>query len=126
MDERNTARGKSKEFAISIVRIYQVLCKEKKEFVLSKQLLRSGTSIGANLTEAECAISKREFLAKVYISFKECAETKYWLELLHETDYLDKETFNAMVTKCEELRKMLSATTKTLKQQLSKSKEPIK
>jgi four helix bundle protein len=120
IEYENTARGKSKAFAISIIKIYQFLCKEKREFVLARQLLRSGTSIGANLTEAEYAISKKEFLAKVYISFKECAETKYWLELLHETGFLDNATFETTITKCEELLKMLSSTTKTLKQQLSK------
>jgi four helix bundle protein len=120
IEQDDTARAKSKAFAISIIKIYQSLCKEKREFVLSKQLLRSGTSIGANLTEAEHAISKKEFLAKVYISFKECAETKYWLELLHETNFLDNETFETTMKKCEELLKMLSSTTKTLKQQLSK------
>jgi four helix bundle protein len=118
--QENTAKEKSKKFVILIIGIYQSLCKEKKEFVLSKQLLRSGTSIGANLTEAECAISKKDFLAKVYISFKECAETKYWLELLHETEYLDSEIFETAMTKCKELLRMLSSTTKTLKQQLFK------
>jgi four helix bundle protein len=120
IEEENTARWKSKAFAISIIKIFQFLCKEKREFVLSKQLLRSGTSIGANLAEAEYAISKKEFLAKVYILFKECAETKYWLELLHETDFLDSKIFETTMIKCEELLKMLSSTTKTLKQQLSK------
>ena len=88
MDKSSTALHKSKTFAIRIVRLYQYLCSEKKEFVLSKQLLRSGTSIGANLAESECAISKKDFLAIIYIALKECAETLYWLELLQETDYL--------------------------------------
>jgi four helix bundle protein len=120
ISQENTARGKSREFAVSIIKVYQFLCKEKKEYVLSKQLLRSGTSIGANLAEAEYAISKKDFLAKIYISFKECAETKYWLELLYETDFLDQKTFKTLIKNCEELLKMLTATTKTLKQQLSK------
>ena len=77
-----TAKYKSKRFAVRIIKLYQYLCEEKHEYVISKQLLRSGTSIGANLAEAECAISRKEFLAKVYIALKECAETKYWLELL--------------------------------------------
>ena len=105
---------KSKSFAIRIIRLYRYLCDDKKEFVLSKQLLRSGTSIGANLAEAECAISKKDFLSKVYISLKECMETKYWLELLYETDYLSEEEFQSIYSDCEELRKMLSSTTKTL------------
>ena len=89
------------------------------EYVLSKQLLRSGTSIGANLAEAECAISRKDFLAKVYIALKECAETKYWIELLRETDYLTEEQFRSIWNDCEEIRKMLSSTTKTVNSTLN-------
>lgn len=102
-----TARYKSKRFAVRIVKLYNYLCEDKREYVLSKQLLRSGTSIGANLAEAECAISRRDFLAKVYIALKECAETKYWIELLYETEYLSIEQFQSIYADCEELRKML-------------------
>ena len=115
----NTARYKSKRFAVRIVRLYKFLCEEKREYVLSKQLLRSGTSIGANLAEAECAISRKDFLSKVYIALKECAETKYWLELLYETEFLSEEAFQSIHSDCEELRKMLSATTKTLSSTLN-------
>ena len=87
---------------------------KKKEFVLSKQILRSGTSIGANLAEAECAISKKDFLSKIYIALKECSETLYWLELLTETDYLSEQEFKSLNADCDELRRMLSATTKTI------------
>ena len=118
MDKSSTALHKSKTFAIRIVRLYQYLCSEKKEFVLSKQLLRSGTSIGANLAESECAISKNDFLAKIYIALKECAETLYWLELLRETDYLSVSEYNSIYADCEELRKMLSSTTKTLSESI--------
>ena len=118
MDKGSTALRKSKLFAIRIVRLYQYLCSEKTEFVLSKQLLRSGTSIGANLAESECAISKKDFLAKVYIALKECAETLYWLELLRETDYLSVSEYNSIYADCEELRKMLSSTTKTLSESI--------
>ena len=114
METEKTARYKSKKLAVRIVRLYQYLCNEKKEFVLSKQLLRSGTSIGANLAEAECAISRKDFLSKVYIALKECSETLYWLELLEETDYLTKQEFQSLNADCEELKKMLSATTKTI------------
>ncbi len=106
---------KSKAFAVRIVKLYRYLCEEKKEYTLSKQLLRSGTSIGANLAEAECAISRKDFFAKAYIALKECAETKYWLELLLETDYLSMREFQSLYSDCEELRKMLSSTTKTMK-----------
>ena len=79
----NSAKEKSKRFAVRVVKLYRFLRENKSEYVMSKQLLRCGTSIGANLAEAECAISKKDFLAKVYIALKECAETKYWLELLN-------------------------------------------
>lgn len=87
---------------------------------MCRQLLRCGTSIGANLSEAECAISKKDFLSKVYIALKECMETKYWLELLHETDYLTDAQFESIISDCEEIRKMLSATTKTIGDELNK------
>ena len=109
---------KSKAFAVRVVKLYRYLCEEKREFVLSKQLLRSGTSIGANLAEAECAISRKDFFAKSYIALKECAETKYWLELLRETDYLSIQEFQSLYSDCEDLRKMLSSTTKTMKDSL--------
>ena len=117
----NTARFKSKQFAVRIVRLYHYLCDEKHEYVLFKQLLRSGTSIGANLAEAACAISRKDFLSKVYIALKECAETKYWLELLHDTHYLSDEEFSSISSDCEELRRMLSATTKTVNSTLHSS-----
>jgi four helix bundle protein len=113
----NTARNKSKRFAVKIVNLYKYLCREKKEFVLSKQLLRSGTSIGANLAEAECAMSKRDLLAKLYISFKECAETRYWLDLLFETEFITEIEFDAIIPDCIELQKMLASSTKTLREQ---------
>lgn len=111
---RKKIKHKSKRFAVRIVRLYQYLCEEKREFVLSKQILRSGTSIGANLAEAECAISKKDFLSKIYIALKECSETLYWLELLTETDYLSEQEFKSLNADCDELRRMLSATTKTI------------
>ena len=87
---------KSKEFAIRIVKLYQYLCEEKKEFILSKQLLRSGTSIGANLAESEYAISRNDFLSKIYIALKETSETLYWLELLKKTDYLTESQYESL------------------------------
>lgn len=82
--------------------------------VLSKQILRSGTSIGANIAEAECAISKKDFNSKIYVALKESAETKYWLELLYEAKYISEKEFDCLIANCEELRRILSATTKTL------------
>ena len=100
------------DFAIDIVNLYKYLCETKKEYVLSKQLLRSGTSIGANLVEAQSGISKRDFIAKVYISLKETAETEYWLELLYKTDYLTIEEYQSVNDKCKELCKLFNSITK--------------
>ena len=104
---------KSKAFAIRIVKLYKHLCESKNEYVLSKQLLRSGTSIGANIAEAECGFSKKDFLAKMYIAYKECSETKYWLELLFATDYLTQIEYESILSDCTELIKLLTAITKT-------------
>jgi len=109
------AGDKSKDFAIRIVRLYRYLCKEKREFILSKQLLRSGTSIGANLAESEWAISRSDFLSKIYIALKETSETKYWLELLYRTEYITKMQFDSVYQDAETISKMLTATTKTMK-----------
>ena len=117
----NAVKDKSKAFAIRIVRLYRYLCEEKKEWILSKQLLRSGTSIGANVVEALAAISKKEFLSKMYISFKECCETEYWLELLHDTDYLSDEEFNSIIQDNLALKKMLSSITFTTSKNLKKN-----
>ena len=105
---------KSKSFAIRIVRLYQYLKDEKNEYVLSKQLLRSGTSVGANLSEAKYAISRNDFITKQYIALKEVSETLYWLELLFKTDYLSQEQYDSIYQDAEELRKLLSSSTKTL------------
>ena len=115
--KENIAKEKSMLFAIRIVNLYKYLC-EKKEYVLSKQILRCGTSIGANLAEAECAISRKDFLAKVYISFKECIETKYWLELLFKTEFITEKEYVSINEDCEELRKILSSITKTTREKL--------
>ncbi len=109
---------KSKNFAIRIVRLYQYLSTEKKEFVLSKQLLRSGTSIGTNLAEAIYGISEKDFLSKVYISLKECAETKYWLELLFKTNYLTEQQYQSINEDCTELIKLLTSSAKTMSTKL--------
>lgn len=99
-------------FAADIVNIYKHLCEDKEEYVLSKQLLRSGTSIGANLVEAQNGISHKGFIAKVYISLKECAETGYWLKLLYRTDYLTTPEYNGTNNKCQELNKIFNNITK--------------
>ena len=111
--KENVIRSKSLAFAKRVVRAYQYLCDEKREFVLSKQFLRSGTSIGANISEAQYASSRKDFLNKVYIALKECAETLYWLELLWSCDYFSDEEYDSLHYDCEELRKILSSITKT-------------
>lgn len=90
---KNIVKNKSFQFAIKIVRLYQFFVTEKKEYVLSKQLLRSGTSVGAMIREAEHAETKRDFIHKMAIAQKEINESIYWLELLKETDYLDQGEF---------------------------------
>lgn len=111
----NVAKDKSIIFAIRIVKLYKYLTETKNEIILSKQILRSGTSIGANIAESEYAISGDDFTSKVYISLKECSETEYWLKLLYSTDYITKEQFDSIYADCEELRKILSSITKTMK-----------
>jgi four helix bundle protein len=86
----------SMDFALRIVNMYQYLKEQKKETVMSKQVLRSGTSIGANIYESEQAQSKADFLSKLYIALKEANETKYWLELLHRSNYLDVDSYNSI------------------------------
>ena len=97
------------DFAVDIVNLYKHLCEDKREFVLSKQLLRSGTSIGANLVEAQNGISRKDFVAKVFISLKECAETEFWLELLFWTNYLTQYEYDDINSKCSELNKILTS-----------------
>ena len=106
---------KSKAFAIRIVNLYTYLTKTKGEHVMSKQLLRSGTSIGANIAEAQYAISKADFIAKQQIALKECAESLYWMEILHETSFLNEEQFESIYADCEELKKLLISILKSSK-----------
>ncbi|MBO7074504.1 MAG: four helix bundle protein [Bacteroidales bacterium] len=109
-------RGKCMGFSVDIVNLYKNLSENKKEYVLSKQVLRSGTSIGANLFEAQKGISKNDFLAKIYISLKEAAETEYWIELLLKTSYISIEEYNKLNSKCKELVRLLDSITKKMKQ----------
>ncbi|MGM9613204.1 MAG: four helix bundle protein [Butyricicoccus sp.] len=115
MSADSIAKQKSLEFAKRIVKLYQYLCEEKHEYVLSKQILKSGTSIGANLAEAVYASSRKDFQSKCYIALKECAETLYWLELLHSCGYVSQVQRESLEKDCEELRRLLSATTRTIK-----------
>ena len=119
MKADSVTQTKSKAFAIRIVRLFQFLTEKKKEFVLSKQIPRSGTSIGANIVEAKYAISKKEFVLKPQIALKEAAETAFWLELLHETNYLTHCEFSGIHADCEEILRLLTSSLTTLKNQVS-------
>ena len=110
---RSIVKEKSFDFAIRIVKLYKYLMDEKKEFVLSKQILRSGTSIGANINEAQQGQSKKDFLMKMNIALKECTETKYWIELLSATDYINQEQKESIIKDCIEMEKMLTSIVKT-------------
>ncbi|WP_247235731.1 four helix bundle protein [Telluribacter sp. SYSU D00476] len=113
MKEDNLLYQKAYAFAIRIVKLYQFLSGEKKEFVLSKQLLRAGTSIGANVSEANGAISKADFSNKISIAYKECLETKYWLSLLKDTGFIEEKIYTSMDTDAQELSKLMFAILKT-------------
>ena len=104
---------KSKDFAIRIVKLYKCLNENKKEYVLSRQLLKSGTSIGANVKEAIRGQTKPDFYAKMNVALKEASETEYWLEILKETDYIDETSFKSIYSDCQEILKILMSITKT-------------
>ena len=111
--EESLVGSKSKEFAVKIVRLYQYLEREKHEYVLSKQILRSGTSIGANVREALQGESKADFTAKMSIALKEASETEYWLELLRDTDYLSEDEYERVQRDCGEVARLLISIVKT-------------
>ena len=113
----SVVQEKSEEFALRIIKLYQYMTtrEQNREYILSKQLLRSGTSIGANIAEAEFGISKDDFKAKMYIALKECNESRYWLRLLNRASYLSNEEFDSIYNDSDEILKILSSITKTLK-----------
>ena len=113
LNDKNITYEKAYKFAIRIVNAYKYLSKEKKEFILSKQLLRSGTSIGASLAEANGAITEADFSAKISIAYKETLETKYGLSLLKDTEYIDKKSFESIYKDADEIAKILFSILKT-------------
>lgn len=117
---KNLVAEKSYAFAVRIVNAYKVLSAEKKEYVSSKQLLRSGTSIGAMIKEAEHAQSKADFLNKMNVALKEANETGYWLMLLKDTKYLSDSEFNSLDNECKEIIRLLASIVKTTKTSLLK------
>lgn len=110
---------KSLHFAVWIVKLYQYLSKERRETIISKQIIRSGTSIGANANEAVYGVSQADFIAKLQISLKETAETEYWLRLLHLLDYIDDKQAQSLVDDCLEIKRILIASLKTAKEKKS-------
>jgi four helix bundle protein len=112
----NVIKDKSYKFAVRIVGLYKYLANEKKEYVLSRQVLRSGTSIGANIKEATQAESRGDFIHKMAIALKEASEPEYWLELLKETDFLNQEHYDSIQADCQELLRLLTSIVKTSKQ----------
>ena len=126
MKEDNQVLQKSKAFAVRIIRLSQHLTEEKKEKVLSRQVLRSGTSIGANVKEAVRGQSTADFLSKMQIALKEASETEYWLELLAETDYLSEKASDSVLNECRELIRLITAIVRTTKEnnQLTLYEEP--
>jgi len=105
----------SLKFSAKIIKLQQCLIKEKQETIISKQIIRSATSIGANINEANYGSSKADFIAKMHIALKECAETEYWIRLLKESEYIEEKMFNLLIKDCLDIKKMLVATLNTAK-----------
>lgn len=116
--KENIVYEKAFKFAIKIVNLYKYLSKEKSEYILSKQVLRAGTSIGANIKEGIEGQSKKDFLSKMNIALKEASETEYWLELLMATNYIEADSFRNVIGDCKELNRILTAIIKTTKNTL--------
>ena len=108
-------QNKSFQFAVRIVNLYKYLQAEYQDYVISKQLLRCGTSIGANVAESQQAQSRNDFISKLNIALKEAYETDFWLRLLHETQYIDQKSFQSIITDCIELEKLLISIINTAK-----------
>lgn len=109
MKEGNVIVDKSYKFAVRIINLYKYLTEEKKEFVMSKQILRSGTSIGANINEAQAGESTLDFIHKLSISCKETRETEYWLKLLKDTKYIDEKSFKSIIKDCNEILNIINS-----------------
>jgi four helix bundle protein len=115
MNKENILLEKSLNFAVRVVKLQKYLCKTHKEAVISKQIIRSGTSIGANINEANYGSSKADFIAKMQIAQKETAETEYWIRLLYLSEYIDQKEFNSLFNDCLDIKNLLTATLKTAK-----------
>ncbi len=121
--KENILSEKAYQFALRIIKLNKFMNEEHREFVLSKQILRSGTSIGANIEESVHAQSKIDFVHKLSIAQKEASETNYWLRLLRDSDYLKPKLAESLLENCEEIQKLLTASIKTAKSNLNKNAE---
>ena len=121
MKTDNPIQTKSYAFALRIVKLYRYLCDEKKEFVLSKQIVRSATSIGANIEEAIGGQSKKDFLSKMSIAYKEARETQYWLRLIRDSDIIDAKSADSVIEDCEEILKLSGSIIKTTRSKIPNS-----
>lgn len=117
-EKDNVLLNKTYSFAIRIVKLYQYLCDEKREFNLSVQILRCGTSVGSNVEEAVGGLSKKDFLAKLGISYREIRETRFWLRLLRDTDYLTPQLAESLISDAEEIIKIITAIQKSTKRNM--------
>jgi len=126
MRKDNVVLEKSYALALRMVKLYKYLMEEKKEFVLSKQILRSGTSIGANIEEAMGAQSEKDFLSKISIAYKEARETKYWLRLLNDSEYLEEKQAQSLFQDIEEMLKLLGSIQKTMKQKIRNTQSKLR
>ena len=113
--KENIVQNKSYTFSLRIIKLYKHLIEDKKEYVLSKQVLRSGTSVGANIEEGVAAQSRKDFIYKLSISHKEARETHYWIRLLRDSDFMEKKLAESILTDCEELIKLLVSILNTSK-----------
>jgi len=114
--KKNILKDKSFLFALRIVKLYKFITEEKKEYIISKQLLRSGTAIGALVREAEHSESKADFIHKLSISLKEANETEYWIDLLYYSEFIEEISYKSIIADCQELLKLLISVIKTSKQ----------
>ena len=126
MRKDNVVLEKSYALALRMVKLYKYLMEEKKEFVLSKQILRSGTSIGANVEEAMGAQGEKDFLSKISIAYKEARETKYWLRLLNDSEYLEEKQSQSLFQDIEETLKLLGSIQKTIKQKIRNTNSKLR
>jgi len=121
--KENIVKGKSYSFALRVIKAYKFLSEDKREFVLSKQMLRSGTAIGALIREAEQAQSRKDFIHKMNIALKEANETEYWLMLLKDSEYIDEKSFESIHKDCDELIRLLISIVKTTKTTSNENKK---